>query len=116
MKLSAELAAKCLALAGAGPRPLLESISEKDFQAAVEYEARRAGWLAYHTRDSRKSAAGFPDLVLVRLSRVLWRELKIRDEQPTAAQKTWIEALELAGQDVAVWRPEQWPEIVEALK
>ena len=116
MKLSPELAAKCLELAGAGPKPLLESISERDFQSAVEHEARRAGWLAYHTRDSRKSVAGFPDLVLVRLSRVLWRELKIGDEQPTAAQRTWLEALELAGQDVAVWRPEQWVEILEALK
>ena len=41
-------------------------MTEKKFQAAVLQIANMYGWLAYHTHDSRRSAPGFPDLVLVR--------------------------------------------------
>lgn len=41
-------------------------ISEKEFQAQVLDLARLTGWLCYHPHDSRRSAPGFPDLVLVR--------------------------------------------------
>lgn len=38
--------------------------------------ARLNGWLVYHTHDSRRSAEGFPDLVMLRLSRMVVAELK----------------------------------------
>jgi hypothetical protein len=69
-----------------------------------------AGWLkllSYHTRDSRRSAPGFPDLVLVG-SRVLFRELKSSKGKVTEDQYRWIEALDAAGEDVDVWRPFDW--------
>lgn len=47
-------------------------------------------------------AAGFPDLVIVGLT-VLWRELKVQGRKPRPGQKEWIQQLEAAGQDVAVW-------------
>lgn len=53
-------------LAHAKPTPPNPHCSEKDWQAWVEDAARMNGWLPYHTRDSRKSAEGFPDLVLLR--------------------------------------------------
>src|SRR5688572_19177552 len=40
--------------------------TERAFQAQVVKYARLMGWTAYHTHDSRRSQAGFPDLVLVR--------------------------------------------------
>ncbi len=94
--------------------PGTSSISEKEFQAAVLVKAKRNGWLVYHTHDSRKSEAGFPDLVLVRGS-VIFAELKSETGKPTAGQLKWIDALHIAGAEVCCWRPSDWKEIVERL-
>ena len=40
--------------------------TEKQFQQSVVEVARTLKWRVYHTHDSRRSAAGFPDLVLTR--------------------------------------------------
>ena len=45
-----------------GPQVIDQSVTEGEFQAWVLDLANRNGWLAYHTHDSRKSAAGFPDV------------------------------------------------------
>ena len=50
----------------------------------------------------------FPDLVLVREDRVLFRELKTMKGRTTPDQKKWLELLNAAGHDAAVWRPVQW--------
>ena len=96
------------------PAPVDDAAAEEEFQAAVIDVARRNCWKHYHTRDSRKSVAGFPDLVLVR-GRVLWRELKAGAGRLTPGQESWLEALAAAGQDARVWRPGDWPEILETL-
>ena len=89
--------------------------SEKSFMAEVIRAARRHGWnRIYHTHDSRKSAAGFPDLVIVR-ERVVWAELKTEEGQLSAEQANWIEDLRAAGQEVYVWRPSDWPELLRVL-
>lgn len=54
----------------------LPAISEKEFQSQVEQYAGMCRWLFYHTRDSRKSAKGFPDLTFVRDERLIFAELK----------------------------------------
>ena len=100
------------AAAEAEPEPAFDT--EKAFMAAVMQEAKRRGWRMYHTHNSRKSAAGFPDLVLVR-ERVLWIELKTDAGTVAADQANWLEDLAAAGQDVHVWRPKDWPEILHAL-
>ena len=51
-----------------------QSMSEAQFQSHVVALAHRLGWLVYHTRDSRRSEPGFPDLVMVR-GRTLFREI-----------------------------------------
>lgn len=113
MRLPPDLEAKVLALAGAqAPRPT--PVSEKEFQAAVVNLARRNGWRCFHCHDSRKSEAGFPDLVLVR-DRVVWAELKAEAGRLSAAQLAWVEALRAAGTEVHVWRPTDWPEIERIL-
>ncbi len=85
-------------------------MSEEVLQRRVVDIARSCGWLAYHTYDSRRSVAGFPDLVLVHAAhgtgRVLFRELKTMKGRVSTAQKRWIDKLAVAGADVAVWRPE----------
>ena len=85
-------------------------MTEKDLQAAVVRLAGYAGYMAYHTYDSRRSASGFPDLVLVNpdTGRLLWRELKTDTGRLTDAQENWLRALRAAGQDAAVWRPADW--------
>jgi len=102
-------------------------VNEKQLQAAVVDAALALGWRAYHTFDSRRSAAGFPDLVLVRPRlkkhsppRLLFAELKTQRGRLTPDQAHWRDALtqvelEIDFQvgkrgplSVHVWRPEQW--------
>lgn len=89
--------------------------TEAQFQASVLRLAWARGWLAYHTRLSIGSNAGFPDLVLVRGERVLWRELKSARGTLTDDQIEWLERLHAAGQDAKLWRPGDWDEIEQEL-
>ena len=92
--------------------------TEAAFQASVVSLAKLMGWRVYHTYDSRRSTAGFPDLVLVRRrdQRVLYRELKRNGEKLKPAQVEWIEDLVSCGQDAQGWWPSDWDEIVETLR
>lgn len=90
-------------------------LSEKAFQAQVVALARLLGWTCYHTHDSRRSTAGFPDLVLVR-ERVVFVELKSESGRPTAEQSRWLDLLRQAGAQAYLWRPADWPEIEEILR
>lgn len=86
-------------------------ISEDQLSQAVTDLARLLGYrLQYHTHDSRKSAEGFPDLVMVnpRVSRVLFVELKSERGQLTEAQLLWYSALTACNVEAYVWRPEDW--------
>lgn len=94
-----------------GPR-----ISEKAFQAQIVELARLSGWLCYHTFDSRRSAAGFPDLVLVRPPVVVFAELKSEAGKLRPEQQAWLEALrECPGVEARLWRPGDWEEIEATL-
>lgn len=75
-------------------------LSEAAFQRQVEQLAGFYGWRGYHTHDSRRSAAGFPDLVLVRGPELLFSELKTNHGRPTAEQRAWLEALGVVGDAV----------------
>lgn len=76
-----------------------------------ELEAALRGLLAelrlygYHTADSRRSQAGFPDWVIIGVGGVLWRELKTETGRLSSAQLRVSWLLRAAGQDYAVWRP-----------
>jgi hypothetical protein len=92
--------------------------AEADLQRAVlELAAAAGGWMAYHTHDSRHSAAGFPDLVLVdtRQHRLVWVELKSDRGRLSKPQAVWLQALERAGQEVHVWRPRHWKKIEDRI-
>lgn len=86
-------------------------MSEHGFQQGVIKLARFHGFsLVYHTHDSRRSAPGFPDLVLVNpaTGRVLFRELKTNKGRVTVDQRAWLDGLTAAGQDAGVWRPNDY--------
>ena len=70
-------------------------MTEAEFQAAILKEAKRFGWLAYHTLFSKGSQAGFPDLILVRGVVMICLELKSdsKSAKESEAQKVWIKAL-----------------------
>lgn len=86
----------------------LDGMSEKDFQTGVLKLAQFHGFtLRYHTHDSRRSAPGFPDLVLIntRTGRILWRELKTNKGRVSLDQQAWLDGLAACGLDAGVWRP-----------
>jgi hypothetical protein len=96
-------------------------MNEREWQSAVVEFALLHGWLYYHTLDSRGSAAGFPDLVLVRAGRLLFVELKTTQGKLTPAQSLWLDRLRdvatTAGMpEVYLWRPADWPTVMETLK
>ena len=101
----------------AARRLLDEAVTEAELQANVLELAGRLGWLSYHTHDSRRSAAGFPDLVLVRGDRLVFAELKRERRYPTPAQRHWLAALAAVTTVSAhLWRPSDWPAIEEELR
>ncbi len=95
----------------------LPGLSERQFQQQVISAAEALGWLCYHTHDSRRSQPGFPDLILVRGSRMIAIELKVGRRKPTPAQIVWLEALRGIERVDALWaRPEDWDMLIGLLK
>lgn len=99
----------------APPAPPRADISEDDLQRLVVDLAAYCGWLCWHDNDSRTNAAGLPDLLLLRKSRMLWRELKTARGRVRPEQADFGARLLAAGQDWAIWRPADWTIIVETL-
>lgn len=97
------------------PDILVKTMREQEFQVFVINLARQLGWYVYHTHDSRGSEAGFPDLTLVRDQVLLFAELKRESGRVTAAQQRVHRLFEGAGHPVLVWRPSDWPAVVETL-
>ena len=85
--------------------------TEREFQRTVLDLAHALGWRAYHTWMSARSAAGFPDLVLVRRGRIVIAELKSERGKLTAAQAAWLADLSDCPVEVCVWRPSEWDKI-----
>lgn len=86
-----------------------DTIFEIEWQRQVEQVCWLCQWTFYHTRDSRKSNEGFPDLVAIRTragkTRLVVAELKREGENPTEAQTRWLELFAAAGAETFVWRP-----------
>jgi VRR-NUC domain len=83
---------------------LAGSMSEALLDRQIRAIATSLGLLSYHTHNSQRSPAGFPDLVLVG-QKVIFRELKTQTGRVSPAQAQWIAALTAAGQDAGLWRP-----------
>jgi len=99
------------------------AVSEKAFQQTVIDYAHLLGYLVYHTYDSRRSAFGFPDLVILgrrehgKPSRCIFAELKSEKGKTSPAQEAWLMELRACpGVECYVWRPRDWQEIVRVLE
>lgn len=87
-----------------------EALVARDMREAVLLQrcrelARLLGVLTYHTHDSRRSEAGYPDLHLLGAGVDAYRELKTQRGRITSDQHTYLDRLAACGHDVAVWRP-----------
>lgn len=88
-------------------------MTERQFLDAVTDLARWGGYQTYHTYDSRRSAPGFPDLVMARAGQpLLCIELKTPRGRLTAPQQGWLTLLgQTQGLRAEVWRPDDWSRI-----
>jgi len=94
-----------------------ESIKEKDFMQQIIDAARYKGWLVYHTYDSRRSATGFPDLVMLKDKRLIFAEIKREKGKVAEFQYQWLKALKGTNRcEVNVWKPSDWNSIMSTLK
>jgi hypothetical protein len=107
-----------------GPAKLTED-EDAWLSWVVDYATRvaRPPWRIYHTRYSKGSHAGFPDLVMVRPPRLIFAELKTDTGRLTRAQTEWrddIQAVADWPEGGAVewheWRPADRPEIERILR
>ena len=80
-------------------------MKEIELQRTVEFMCRNMGFLYYHNPDSRRAVKGFPDLIIVGRSGVLYRELKDNAGWKTSEQTRWLYSLVAAGQNASVWQP-----------
>lgn len=90
-------------------------MTEREWQSFVVDLAGSSGWWTYHTFDSRRSTAGFPDLVLVRGGELIFAELKRDGGRPTPEQLAVLLMLRGAGQTAVVWTPADEAEVVARL-
>jgi hypothetical protein len=81
-------------------------MTEAQLLAAVRDLCKLRGCMTYHTHRSDRSEPGFPDLVILTRTSVLYRELKTAKGRPTPAQTAWLDRLSALGADAAVWRPD----------
>jgi Holliday junction resolvase-like predicted endonuclease len=89
--------------------PVEPKLTERQFQARVVTYARIMGWRCFHHFDSRRSEAGWPDLVLIRRPRVVFVEVKSARGSLTDAQRECLGLLRSCKQEVYVARPSDWP-------
>lgn len=97
------------------------TLSEAQFQRTVLDYALLRGWRCHHARPARtvngwrtagEGHPGLPDLVLSRSGVVILAELKTQHGRLSYEQKLWARELGAFGR---VWRPSDWPVIVEEL-
>lgn len=75
------------------------------------FDGRRKRWLTPVAADG----AGFPDLCLVRGTRLVFVELKAPGKYPGPEQKVWLEKLFETTAEVYVWRPQHIEEMTRVL-
>jgi len=103
-------------------------LTEAQFQGQIEELARRYGWHYLHIERAMNDRGywrtpirgdlgkGWPDLVLLKGSRVLFVELKANGKPLTDEQRGILELLShIPGAECYVWRPAQFEEILGRL-
>jgi hypothetical protein len=82
-------------------------MTERQWVAHIRAVAHVYGYEPYHTRDSRGSDEGWPDLCFgnVHTFDLVFIEAKDEKRAPTLAQLAWLELLDRAGLTVVLARP-----------
>ena len=92
-------------------------LTERQWQQRVVDLAQLRGWRHFHAYSSRRSPAGWPDLALVRTGRLVLAELKTERGRVRPEQHVWLEQLAtVAGVEVHLWRPSDWPQVQQVLR
>ena len=100
-------------------------VPESGLQADAEKLLSLFGWKFYHTRDSRGSEGGFPDLIALRtrraesytrLTRLIAAELKAEGEELKPAQQIWLDLFKAFGAETYVWHPSDIMEMTKVLR
>lgn len=84
------------------------AMTERQLQQCIIDLCRLFHLLCYHTRDSRGSAAGFPDLNIVGPRGIIYAELKSAHGKTSIDQRCWEAGIREAGGTYYLWRPEDW--------
>ena len=88
-------------------------MTERQLQKRVTDALTLLNWRYRHETFSIGSEAGFPDLECFHEHHgLLFLELKVGTNQPTAAQREWLEYLHRCGQRVAVIRETEHDHLV----
>ncbi|MGW0731888.1 VRR-NUC domain-containing protein [Streptomyces sp. NPDC002851] len=93
-------------------------MTEEEFRRHVRKLAALRGWaLAYHTHNSQRSDAGWPDEVYghPKARRTIFAEFKSNTGRLRAAQRDWLKHLAACGFETALWRPKDLDHIVAVL-
>lgn len=104
---------------------------ERHFQVQVIEYATLRGWRFFHAHDSRrqvtradgsklwigdKASAGFPDLFLIRGTRIAAIELKSDTGRVTPLQTEWLDAMNATGHiEARVFRPSDFDTVLAFL-
>lgn len=84
---------------------MLEDKGPSSLDANVRRLMKDYGVWGYHPYDSRRSAAGWPDWVLIADGGILFRELKSETGTVSVEQRKVGSMLIRAGQNWGIWRP-----------
>jgi len=93
-------------------------MNEVDFESQLRDLIKLYQWdVAYHTHDSRHSAQGFPDWVLIRGERAVILELKGSRGKLSDAQALMLEIMRLHGKfEVYAFWPEDADLLAEVMR
>ncbi len=80
-------------------------MTEAELQEHVRLMCAQLRLYHYHPHDSRRSAPGWPDSVIIGPGGIIFRELKTQTGRLSADQKHVGYLLTAAGLSWAVWRP-----------
>ena len=93
----------------------LERDDEAPLMAKVKKLAVLYGFRYYHTRNSRRSDEGYPDVTMVKGGRLIYAELKSKTGTVDPEQWEWLRDLAAADAETYVWRPAELQEIAKVL-
>lgn len=103
--------------------PAAPFITEEQLMASIIAIAKALKYRVYHTFDSRRSTAGYPDICCVRNgpepgdTRLIYIETKSSRGRVTPEQREWLHALsQVQGVEVYVFRPEDLDDVFKILE